>query len=55
MIFNSITSGNDWLDCSRQTLKTLQFELKDARGNVVPLNGSNVSFSLVFDKYNEEQ
>ena len=55
MIFNSVTSGNDWLDCSRQTLKTLQFELKDAKGNVGPLNGSHVSFSLVFDKYNEEQ
>ena len=54
MIFNNVTSSNDYLDCSKQTLKTLEFELRDARGNIVPLNGSHVSFSLVFDKYREE-
>ena len=55
MIFSNVTSGNDYLDCSRQTLKTLQFELKDAKGNTVPLHGSHVSFSIVFDKYRTDE
>ena len=51
MIFSNITSSNDYLDCSRQTLKTLQFELEAVHGLNVPLHGSHVSFSIVFDKY----
>ena len=51
MIFSNVTSGNDYLDCSRQTLKTLQFQLQDVSGNVIQLHGSHVSFSIVFDKY----
>jgi len=53
MIFATVTSANDYLDCSRQTLKTIQFELKDVHGNIIPLHGSHVSFSIVFDKYRE--
>ena len=51
MIFSNVTSSNDYLDCSRQTLRTLTFELQDVHGNIIPLHGSYVSFSLVFDKY----
>ena len=51
MIFSNVTSSNDYLDCSRQTLRTLTFELQDVHGNIIPLHGSHVSFSLVFDKY----
>ena len=51
MIFSNVTSSNDYLDCSRQTLRTLTFELQDVHGNNIPLHGSHVSFSLVFDKY----
>jgi len=49
MIFNQVMSGNDYLDCSRQSLRTLEFQLKDVYGNLVPLHGSHLSFSLVFD------
>ena len=49
MIFDQVTSSNDYLDCSRQTLRTLEFQLKDVNGNLVPLHGSHLSFSLVFD------
>jgi len=55
MIFSNVSSSNDYLDCSRQTLKTLQFELKDANGNTIPLHGSHVSFSIVFDKYSTQE
>ena len=49
MIFDQVLAGNDYLDCSRQTLRTLEFQLKDVHGNTVPLHGSHLSFSLVFD------
>lgn len=41
-------SGDDYIDVSKQSLKTLNFKLTDAFGNVVNLNGSNFSFSVVF-------
>jgi len=49
MIFEPVMSGTDCLDCSRQTLRTLEFQLKDVGGNQVPLHGSHLSFSIVFD------
>lgn len=55
MIFSNVTSSSDWLDCSRQTLKTLRFELKDANDNNLNLHGAHVSFSLSFDKYREAE
>ena len=55
MIFDNVSSSSDYLDCSRQTLKTIQFELKDVHGTLIPLHGAHVSFSLVFDKYRENE
>ena len=55
MIFSNVTSSSDWLDCSRQTLKTLQFELKDSNSNNINFHGAHVSFSLSFDKYRENE
>ena len=49
MIFDQVVSGNDYLDCSRQSLRTLEFQLRDVNGNLVPLHGSHLSFSIVFD------
>ena len=48
MIFDSLSQGDDYLDCSRQTLQTLQFRLTDTHGNIVPLTGY-MSFSILFD------
>ena len=53
MIIDNITSSSDWLDVSKMSLRTLHFQLKDVRSNVINLNNSNVSFSIVFDKYRE--
>ena len=53
MIFDNVTSSSDYLDCSRQTLKTLEFQLKDVHGNIIPLHSSHVSFSIVFEKYRD--
>ena len=53
MIIDNITSSSDWLDCSKMTLRTLQFQIKNVKGQVIPLHNTNVSFSIVFDKYRE--
>ena len=53
MIFDQVMATNDYLDCSRQTLRTLEFRLTDVNGNEIPLHGSNWSMSLIFDQMNK--
>jgi len=48
MIFDNV-AYDDYLDCSRQTIKTLNFRLTDTHGHVVNLNGCYISFSIIFD------
>ena len=45
--------GIDYLDCSRQTLSRLSFQLKDVFGRVINLNGQHWSFSIVFSRISE--
>ena len=49
LIYDKITSSSDYIDVSRQILRTLKFQLKDSLGNVINLHGANMSFSLVFE------
>ena len=49
MIIDNALSGNDFIDCSRVTLKQLEFRLTNEDGKLIPLHGANISFSLVFD------
>ena len=49
MIFDQRLAGNDDLDCSCQTIRTLEFQLKDHRGNAIPFHGSILIFSIIFD------
>ena len=41
---------NDFNDCSHQSLKTLEFQLKTARGDLIPLHGVNINFSIIFTR-----
>ena len=50
MIFDQVLTGNDFGDCSKQTLRNISFELKDSRGNHINLHGSNMSFSIIFSR-----
>jgi hypothetical protein len=50
MVVDQLMNPNEYLDCSRQTLQTIQFELKTSRGQFVPLHGAHVSLSIVFNK-----
>ena len=54
LIIDNFTSTHDWLDCSNLILSCMEFVLRDSYGNIVPLHGSNVSFSIVFSKQNLE-
>ena len=53
-IFDSCVLMNDYNDCSGQTIKTLFFQLKSSRGDTIPLNGCNWSFSIVFSRNNPD-
>ena len=54
MIFDQCVLINDYNDCGNNTVKTLYFQLKSARGDIIPLNGCNWSFSLVFSRANPD-
>jgi hypothetical protein len=47
-IFDQVLTSNDFGDCSKQTLRTIKFDLKDSRGNYIQFHGSNLSFSIKF-------
>jgi hypothetical protein len=54
MIFNNSIVSNDFLDCSRLTLRTLEFILTDSAGNEIPFHGSFCSFSIIFDQMDKD-
>jgi hypothetical protein len=49
-IFDQTVMYNDYNSCSGQTLKKLDFQFKTSRGEVVPLHGLNVAFSIIFSR-----
>lgn len=48
VMFDNYLFAEDFVDVSRQTLRSLNFKLVDVYGNVINLHGQNFSFSLVF-------
>ena len=49
MIHNNQITGLDYIDVSKQTLKTISFKIQTVDGKTVPLHGAHVSFSVIFD------
>ena len=50
MIFSDYNPGSaDMLDCSKQTLRQIEFRLCNVDGLEVPLNSNHCSFSIVFN------
>ena len=49
-IFDQVLTSNDFGDCSKQTLRTIKFDLEDSHGNHIPFLGSNLSFSIIFSR-----
>ena len=54
LIIDQAVLGMDDLDCSKQTLSRLDFQLKDAVGNTVDVHGNQWSLSVVFSKKQDE-
>ena len=52
MIVDQSGTTNDFLNCSKQVLRTIEFHLKDSHGNYIKMYNANCSFSLVFNKFN---
>ena len=48
LIIDTIVSDHDWLDCGRMTLNTIDFQIKDVKGNFVNFRDCPVSFTVVF-------
>ena len=48
------TTNHDYLECGKLALKTIEFNLRDSKGRLVPLHGSNVSFSIIFSLQKED-
>jgi hypothetical protein len=48
LIVSDLESDHDFLDCSRMTLQTIDFQLQDVKGNSIPLHDSPISFTIVF-------
>ena len=40
--------SNDPLDCSRMTLRNMEFIITDESGNELDLGGQNISFTIIF-------
>ena len=53
-IFDQVLTGNDFGDCSKQTLRTISFELKNVSGDYINFHGSNLSFSIIFSRMNPQ-
>jgi hypothetical protein len=47
-IIDEIVSDHDYLDCSRMTVTSIDFQVKDCKGNLIPFHDSPVSFCIVF-------
>ena len=54
MVVVQNTGAKDFLKCSRQTLRTLEFHMRDGRGREIDLEGMFISFNIVFNKYDPE-
>ena len=52
MVFDGMSSSNDFLDCSKQTLKTIQFRVENSKGDLINLHNQEISFSIIFDILN---
>jgi hypothetical protein len=48
LVIDQSVSAHDYLGCARMTLNTIDFQIRDVRGNFVPLHDSPVSFTIVF-------
>jgi hypothetical protein len=54
VVYSSGSIAHDFVECSTQTWKTLEFTLEDVEGNIIDLNNNPVSFSIILSTINED-
>ena len=54
MVIDNVSDPHDYLECSKQTLRTLEFHLRDVKGNYIPMHGGHCSFSIIFSSFKED-
>ena len=47
-ILDNVVASNEYIDVSKQLLSVIEFRLPSTRGEVIPLHGSHVGFSILF-------
>ena len=53
-IFAGGSIAHDYIPCSKQTWRTLEFQLQDVFGNNINLNNNPISFSIVISTFDED-
>jgi hypothetical protein len=48
LIVDQVVSDHDYLDVGKLTLNTIDFQIRDVKGNLIPFHDSPVSFTIVF-------
>ena len=46
-------SDHDYLPVERMTLNTIDFQVRDVKGNLVPFHGSPISFTIAFSLHDK--
>ncbi len=52
-IIDQMVSDHDFLSVERMTLSTIDFQIRDTKGNIVPLRGSPMSLTIKFSLQTE--
>ena len=47
-IIDQMVSDHDYLSVERMTLNTIDFQIRDTKGNLIPFHGSPCSFTIKF-------
>ena len=48
VISDQVVSDHDYLACGKMSLNTIDFQIRDAKGNFIPFHDSPVPFTVVF-------
>ena len=53
LIVDSLMTLNDYLSCSNRTFSQLEFKFTNTAGNIIPIYGMNISFTIIFVKLSD--
>ena len=47
---DSLMTLNDYLSCNNRTVSQLEFRFTNTAGNIIPIYGMSISFTIIFEK-----